>query len=75
MRVAAPFVPTLRELLEMRYLWKEPVQMVNSRLVQVLGREPHTPLDQAVEASLIGMGCVHVSSSPGVQPVSCPDAV
>jgi nucleoside-diphosphate-sugar epimerase len=56
MRVAAPFVPTLRELLEMRYLWKEPVQMVNSRLVQVLGREPHTPLDQAVEASLIGMG-------------------
>ena len=75
MRVAAPFVPTLRELLEMRYLWKEPVQMVNSRLVQVLGREPHTPLDQAVEASLIGMGCVHVSSSPDMKPVSYPDAV
>jgi len=58
LRIAAPFVTTLRELQEMRYLWEQPVRMVNSRLVQLLGHEPHTPLDQAVEASLVGMGCL-----------------
>jgi nucleoside-diphosphate-sugar epimerase len=45
-RLASPFVPTLRELLEMRYLWRVPVRMDNARLLQVLGDEPHTPLDQ-----------------------------
>ena len=57
-RLAAPFVTTLRETLEMRYLWRQPVRMSNARLVAVLGREPHTPLDEAVEATLVGLGCV-----------------
>lgn len=55
---AAPFVPTLRELREMRYLWNVPVRMDNAKLTAVLGFEPHTPLDQAVEAALEGMGCL-----------------
>ncbi len=58
LRVAAPVVPMLRELLEMRYLWDQPVQMANGRLLEVMGHEPHTPLDEAVEASLLGMGCL-----------------
>ena len=57
-RLAAPFVVTFRELLEMRYLWRQPVRMSNARLVAVLGREPHTPLDAAVEATLVGLGCL-----------------
>jgi nucleoside-diphosphate-sugar epimerase len=57
-RLAAPFVTTLREMLEMRYLWRQPVRMSNARLVAVLGREPHTSLDEAVEATLVGLGCV-----------------
>ena len=40
----------------MRYLWRTPVRMDNARLVAALGYEPHTPLDQAVEATLVGMG-------------------
>ncbi|MPV60859.1 hypothetical protein CFB46_28300 [Burkholderia sp. HI2761] len=56
--VAAPFVTTLRELLEMRYLWREPVRMDNARVTAVLGREPVTPLDTAVEATLAGLGCL-----------------
>lgn len=55
MTLAAPFVATLRELREMRYLWQTPVRMDNIRLLQVLGHEPHTPLDEAVRASLKGM--------------------
>ena len=56
--LASPFVPTLRELREMRYLWNEPVRMDNAKLVATLGREPHTALDEAVEAALVGMGCL-----------------
>ncbi|MDN7581904.1 NAD-dependent epimerase/dehydratase family protein [Burkholderia orbicola] len=55
---AAPFVTTLRELLEMRYLWREPIRMDNARVTAVLGREPVTPLDTAVEATLAGLGCL-----------------
>jgi len=42
----------------MRYLWRLPVRMSNARLVAVLKREPHTPLEEAVEATLIGLGCL-----------------
>ena len=58
LRLAAPFVTTMRELQEMRYLWQQPLRMVNHRLLEVLGEEPHTPMDLAVEASLIGLGCL-----------------
>ena len=55
--LASPFVETFREMREMRYLWREPVRLCNAKLVAVLGREPHTPLDAAVEATLTGLGC------------------
>lgn len=58
LRLAAPFSETLRELLEMRYLWRQPLRMDNARLVGVLGAEPHTPLDVAVAATLRGLGCL-----------------
>ncbi|GAB2861706.1 NAD(P)H-binding protein [Pseudoduganella ginsengisoli] len=58
LKIASPFVATLRELLEMRYLWCQPVRMDNARLVATLGYEPHTPLDEAVEATLQGLGCL-----------------
>lgn len=56
--LAAPFVVLLRELREMRYLWREPLQLDNSWLVAWLGEEPRTPLEQAVETTLRGYGCV-----------------
>ena len=54
--LASPFVATLREMREMRYLWQTPLCMENARLLAVLGREPHTPLDEAVRTTLEGMG-------------------
>ena len=56
MALAAPFVATLRELREMRYLWQTPVRMDNAKLLAVLGHEPHTPLEVAIKATLKGMG-------------------
>lgn len=56
--LASPFVPTLREMREMRYLWREPVRLGNQKLVAFLGEEPRTPLDEAVRATLRGLGCL-----------------
>jgi len=56
--LAAPFVTLFREMLEMRYLWREPLRLDNAKLVALLGEEPHTPLDDAVRASLAGLGCL-----------------
>src|SRR5471030_3329637 len=65
MKALAPFVPTLYELQEMRYLWRQPLRMDNRRLLQTLGAEPHTPLDAAVRATLAGLGCLpHAASMP-----------
>jgi nucleoside-diphosphate-sugar epimerase len=61
--LASPFVATFREMREMRYLWREPVRMDNARLLAALGREPHTPLDEAIEATLVGLGCLTASAS------------
>jgi hypothetical protein len=56
--LTSPVVTTFREMLEMRYVWRGPVRMDNTRLIAELGREPHTPLHEAVEATLRGLGCV-----------------
>ncbi|MEB0009352.1 NAD(P)H-binding protein [Pseudomonas sp. MH9.2] len=57
-KLVSPFVATFRELLEMRYLWYTPVRMSSAHVQATLGQEPHTPLDEAVEATLEGMGCL-----------------
>jgi nucleoside-diphosphate-sugar epimerase len=56
--LAAPFVTLFRELREMRYLWRQPLQLDNRKLVAFLGNEPHTGLDQAVETTLRGLRCL-----------------
>jgi nucleoside-diphosphate-sugar epimerase len=56
--LASPFVETLRELLEMRYLWKRPIGLDNGKLVRFLGEEPTTRLDCALRATLTDMGCL-----------------
>jgi len=63
-RLASPFVPTMREVLELRYLWRQPLRMSNARLLGELGREPHTPLDEAVEATLVGIGSLREVAEP-----------
>ncbi|MFO1142332.1 MAG: NAD(P)H-binding protein [Amaricoccus sp.] len=57
-RLGQPFVPVFRGIVEMRYLWANPLRMPNDRLVAALGSEPHTPLDAAVAATLVGLGCL-----------------
>ncbi|HLY79279.1 MAG TPA: NAD-dependent epimerase/dehydratase family protein [Caulobacteraceae bacterium] len=68
-RLAAPFNETFRELLEMRYLQRNPIGLDNAKLVAFLGAEPHTPLDVAIRATLDDMGCLaKPSDSPALVP-------
>lgn len=55
--LAAPFSTFARELIEMRYLWKTSLRLDNRKLRAVLGNEPHTPLDDAVAATLAAFKC------------------
>jgi nucleoside-diphosphate-sugar epimerase len=54
----APTIVLFREMLEMRYLWQEPLRLDNAKLVSVLGREPHTPLNEAVKTTLVELKCL-----------------
>lgn len=55
LKLAAPFNETVRELGEMKGLWQTPVRLDNHKLTSFLGQEPHTPLDQAIAATLKGL--------------------
>lgn len=57
-KLAAPFVPLFREVLEMQYLWQMPIRMSNRKLTDFLGTEPKTPIDIAVSTTLASLGCL-----------------
>ncbi|MGV7032989.1 NAD-dependent epimerase/dehydratase family protein [Methylobacterium symbioticum] len=52
MRCLSPFGGFPREVAEIEPHWRHPVRFDNRRLVELLGAEPRTPLDEAVRASL-----------------------
>lgn len=54
----APFHRTSKELLEMKYLWQNPVKMNNTKLLDELGEEPQTPIREAVQSTLEAMNCL-----------------
>lgn len=56
--LGAPFVTFLREAIEMRYLWRIPLRLDNSKLVSVIGSEPHTSLDAALGQTLAALECL-----------------
>ncbi len=62
--VIAPFNETLRELVEMKYLWDRPVLLDNARLIAALEAEPRTPLPVALRAALAGMGSLPAEQLP-----------
>lgn len=57
-KLASPFNETMREVYAARPLWRTPIRLENTKLVAFLGREPHTALHTAVDATLRGMGCI-----------------
>lgn len=56
MRALAPFGGFPREASELAPYWRHSVRLDNQRLIELLGEEPHTPLDDAMVATLRSMG-------------------
>jgi nucleoside-diphosphate-sugar epimerase len=55
-RIGGLLMPTWAGLVEMRYLWQTPHQLDNTRLLELLGTEPHTPLKTAAATALRDLG-------------------
>ncbi len=45
-------VPQWRELAELRYLWLTPHALDGKKLAQLIGKEPHTPIERALPYAL-----------------------
>jgi nucleoside-diphosphate-sugar epimerase len=58
MHLASPFGGFPREASEIAQYWKHPVRLDNTRLTDLIGPEPRTPLDAAMRATLIDMNCL-----------------
>lgn len=58
LKLAAPFHRLSRELVGMRYIWQNPIRFDNRRLLETLGEEPHTPLDDAMHRTLLSLGAL-----------------
>lgn len=69
LRVVAPLVPILREVIEMRYLWDTPHGLDGTALQAVVGAIATTPLDEALRAALIELGALAshgAAANPGL---------
>lgn len=65
MRALGLFIPTLRAVCEMRYLWRTPYALANDRLLSLIGSEPHTPFLQASQGALRELGMLSSSAVDG----------
>ncbi len=54
----SPLVVLFREMLEMRYLWQQPLRLDNAKLVAFLGEEPHTPTEAMLRETLEQLECL-----------------
>jgi nucleoside-diphosphate-sugar epimerase len=70
--LASPFNETLRELCKMRYLWRQPIRLDDTKLRALLGGDLYTPLDEALGRALVGAGCMAARpATPAVQRTAC----
>jgi nucleoside-diphosphate-sugar epimerase len=60
----SPFVPLFRELLEMRYLYRLPIGLDDSKLRAFLGEVAATPLETAVREALADLEVTPVDDLP-----------
>lgn len=58
MKLASPFGGFPAEVAEIASYWRHPMRFDNSRLVALIGEEPHTALDVAMLRTLAVLGCL-----------------
>lgn len=55
MRLLVPFGGLPKELADIEPYWRHPLRLDNRRLKELLGQEPHTPLNTAIRQTLSGL--------------------
>lgn len=68
--LAAPVVRLRAKVAEMRYLRQYPLALDNTKLVRLIGDEPHTPLDAAVATSWHHLGCLYRRAATPRRPLA-----
>lgn len=63
MHLLSPFGGFPKEAAEIAQYWRHPVRLDNTRLVELIGEEPRTPLAEAIRASLADLGCLPAPAS------------
>ena len=58
LRVIGLVNETMREVTATRQFWQHPLAIDNTALEEAIGPEPRTPLDEAMTATLAGLGCL-----------------
>lgn len=58
MRLLAPFGGFPQAVRDVEPYWRHPMRLDNSRLTDLLGTEPHTPIEVAIRDTLKGLGCL-----------------
>lgn len=58
MRLLAPFGGFPQAVRDVEPYWRHPMRLDNGRLLDLLGTEPHTPIEVAIRATLEGLGCL-----------------
>lgn len=64
MTALSPLNAFAREVREIEPYWRHPVRLDNTRLVSLLGSEPHTPMAEAVARTLWELGCLERPVAP-----------
>lgn len=64
LRLASPFSPMLRALLEMRYLWDRPHRLSEEKLARLIGTIPRTDLGEVMRALVRDDSSIEKTGAP-----------
>lgn len=67
MRALGLVLPQIAALCEMRYQWRTPHALVNTRMAALTGAEPHTPFPEALRAAMAGLGLLTSRKEPATE--------
>ncbi len=68
LRVLGLVMPQMASLCEMRYLWRTPHALVNTRMAALTGAEPHTPFAEALRSALGELGLLESRQASAALP-------
>lgn len=72
MRALGLVLLKIAALCEMRYQWRTPHTLVNTRMAALTGAEPHTPFHEALRAALAELGLLTSRKAVSAEKLTVP---